>query len=90
MALHEIAPDIYRISTDVPEINLQFNRFLVRDEEPLLYHTGMRGLFPQVLEEVSRSQTSRRRCAKFSRPEGTERVIMPTAARAPSAARAAP
>lgn len=53
MAVDEIAPDTYRISTYVPEINLQFNQFLVTDDEPLLYHTGMRGLFPRVLEEVS-------------------------------------
>jgi hypothetical protein len=33
--IDEIAPDIYRISTFVPEINLQFAQFLVRDEEPL-------------------------------------------------------
>jgi len=49
----EIAPDIYQVSTFVPEGNLQFNQFLVRDEEPLLYHTGMRGLFPAVKEAVS-------------------------------------
>ena len=53
MAVNEIAPDTYRISTYVPEVNLQFNQFLVADDEPLLYHTGMRGLFPRVLEEVS-------------------------------------
>jgi hypothetical protein len=41
----EIAPDIYRISTFIPEGNLQFNQFLVRDEQPLLYHTGMKGCF---------------------------------------------
>ena len=28
----EIAPDMYRISTFIPEVNLQFNQFLVRDE----------------------------------------------------------
>ncbi len=54
MAVTEIAPDVFRISTYVPEIDMQFNQFLVRDDEPLLYHTGMRGLFPRVLEEVSR------------------------------------
>jgi flavorubredoxin len=48
----EIAPEIYRISTFVPEANLQFNQFLVRDEEPLLFHTGMRGLFPAVRDAV--------------------------------------
>ena len=52
MAIKEVAPDVYRISTYVPEINLQFNQFLVRDDEPLLFHTGMRGIFPQVREAV--------------------------------------
>jgi flavorubredoxin len=49
----EIAPDVYRISTFVPEGNLQFNQFLVRDEEPLLFHTGMKGLFPAVKDAVA-------------------------------------
>jgi hypothetical protein len=39
----EIAPDLFRISTFVPDFNLQFNQFLVRDAEPLLFHTGPRG-----------------------------------------------
>jgi hypothetical protein len=38
----EVATDIYRISVFVPEINLQFNHFLVKDEEPLLFHTGLK------------------------------------------------
>lgn len=50
----EIAADFYRISTFVPAINLQFNQFLVLDEEPLLFHTGMKGLFPTVREAVAR------------------------------------
>jgi flavorubredoxin len=49
----EIAPDIYRISTFIPEGNLQFNQFVVRDEQPLLYHTGMKGLFPAVRDAVA-------------------------------------
>ncbi len=32
----EVAPDVYRISTYVPEANLQFNQFVVKDDEPLL------------------------------------------------------
>lgn len=52
--LDEIAPDVYRISIYVPEIDLQFNHFLIQDEEPLLYHTGLRGMFPQVREAVAR------------------------------------
>jgi flavorubredoxin len=50
----EIAPDVFRINTFIPEANLGFSQFLVRDEEPLLYHTGMRALFPLVAEAVSR------------------------------------
>ena len=73
MAIDEIAPDTYRISTYVPEINLQFNQFLVKDDEPLLYHTGMRGMFPRVLEEVSRViDPSRLRWVGFSHFESDE------------------
>jgi flavorubredoxin len=49
----EIAPDVYRISTFLSEANLQFNQFLVRDEQPLLFHTGMKGLFPMVRDAVA-------------------------------------
>ncbi|PAP77266.1 MBL fold metallo-hydrolase [Rubrivirga marina] len=48
----EIAPDVFRISVFAPEIDLQFNHFLVRDDEPLLYHTGLRAMFPAVREAV--------------------------------------
>ena len=54
MRVDEIAPDIFRLSLYVPEMNIQFNQFLVRDEEPLLFHTGMKHIFPQVRENVSR------------------------------------
>jgi flavorubredoxin len=50
--IHEIAPHVHRISIFWPEINLQFNHFLVVDDEPLLYHTGMRRMFPDVLAAV--------------------------------------
>jgi flavorubredoxin len=50
----EVAPDIFRISTFIPEANLQFAQFLVRDDEPLLFHTGMKGLFPIVREAVGK------------------------------------
>src|SRR6186713_798700 len=52
--IDEIAPDLFRISLFVPEISLQFNHFVVRDEEPLLFHTGMRRMFPAVREAVAR------------------------------------
>jgi len=53
MSVTEIAPDLFRLSLFVPEMNIQFNQFLVRDDEPLLFHTGMKGMFPHVREEVA-------------------------------------
>jgi flavorubredoxin len=53
MNITEIAPDVYRLSLFIPEANLQFNQFLVKDDEPLLFHTGMRAIFPQVREAVA-------------------------------------
>jgi flavorubredoxin len=49
----EIAPDLYRISVFYPEVNLQFNHFLALDDEPLLFHTGLRRMFNEVLAGVS-------------------------------------
>ena len=52
----EIADGIYRLSTFVPEIGptgFTFNQFLIDDEEPLLFHTGQRGMFPLVSEAVA-------------------------------------
>ena len=53
MSVSEIAPDVYRISTYVPEIDMQFNQFLAKDEEPLLFHTGHRAMFPLVRDAVA-------------------------------------
>jgi flavorubredoxin len=50
----EVAPDIFRISTYVGAADLSFAQFLVRDEQPLLYHTGMRQLFADVHAAVAR------------------------------------
>ncbi len=52
--VNEIAPDLYRISVYVPQSDLQFNHFLINDDEPLLYHTGLRGMFPLIYEAVSK------------------------------------
>jgi flavorubredoxin len=52
----EIADGIYRIATFVPQVGptgFTFNQFLVRGEEPLLFHTGQRGAFPLVAEAVA-------------------------------------
>ena len=51
--VNEVAPDVFRLSTYVPAANLEFAQFLVRDEEPLLFHTGMRALFPAVRDAVA-------------------------------------
>lgn len=50
----EIAPDVYRISVYVEPFDLQFNHFLIKDEEPLLHHAGMRGMFPDLRDAVAK------------------------------------
>jgi flavorubredoxin len=56
--VNEIADGIYRLSTFVPEIappaGFTFNQFLVLGDEPLLFHTGLRKMFPLVRAAVSR------------------------------------
>jgi hypothetical protein len=49
--VHEIADGIYRINTpiDFPDgQGFSFNQYLLVDDEPLLFHTGPRQLFPVV------------------------------------------
>ena len=50
--INEIAPDLYRISIFAPQFNIQFNHFLIKDDEPLLYHAGLQGMFPVLQEAV--------------------------------------
>lgn len=52
--IHEIGPDIYRISFLMPEINLEFAQFLIKDDEPVLFHTLMKGSFPMMREAVAK------------------------------------
>jgi flavorubredoxin len=55
--INEIANGIYRLSTFIPQVEpggLAFNQFLVKGDEPLLFHTGMRGLFPLVRDAVAK------------------------------------
>ncbi|MEW5727800.1 MAG: MBL fold metallo-hydrolase [Pseudomonadota bacterium] len=56
--IDEIADGIFRLSTFVPEVaapaGFVFNQFLVRDEQPLLFHTGPRRMFPVVRAAVAR------------------------------------
>ncbi|HEY2743222.1 MAG TPA: MBL fold metallo-hydrolase [Polyangia bacterium] len=50
----EIAAGIYRIHTPVKDLpgGFSFNQYLVRDEAPLLFHTGPRGMAPLVMEAI--------------------------------------
>jgi flavorubredoxin len=52
--VQEIADGIFRINTpvEIPGGGFTFNQFLIRDEEPLLFHTGPRKMFPLVMEAV--------------------------------------
>lgn len=50
----EIAPDHYVISVYVPQFDLRFNHFLIKDDEPLLFHTGMKHMFPLIHQGVAR------------------------------------
>jgi len=49
----EITPAVYRISTFHPEYGLQFNQFLIADDEPFLMHTGFRQMFSITREGVA-------------------------------------
>ena len=54
---HEIADEIFRFSTFVPEVGptgFTFNQFLIRADEPLLFHTGPRAMFPAVRGAVAK------------------------------------
>jgi len=49
----EIASDVYRISTFHPEYRIQFNQFLIKDDEPFMMHTGFKKMFPITLAGVA-------------------------------------
>ena len=54
--IDEVADRIFRLSTFVPEIGptgFTFNQYLIDDEEPLLFHTGPRLMFPLVSEAIA-------------------------------------
>lgn len=75
--VHEIAEGIYRISTPVPvgadPAGFTFNQYLVVDDEPLLFHTGPRRLFPRVRDAVARVlPVARLRWVGFSHVEADE------------------
>ena len=48
----EVAPDVYRISTFHPDFGIQFNQFLIKDDEPFIMHTGMKKMFTITRDAV--------------------------------------
>ena len=71
-----IAPGIYRINTPIqipggPDFN--FNQYLVADDDPLLFHTGPRRMFPLVAEAIGKVlPLERLRYVAFSHFEADE------------------
>lgn len=74
--INEIADGVYRLSTFIPQVpptGLAFNQFLVMGEEPMLFHTGMRALFPLVREAVAKLMAPERlRWISFGHYEADE------------------
>jgi flavorubredoxin len=53
--VHEVADGIYRINTPFADLpgGFSFNQYLIVDDDPLLFHTGPRRMFPLVREAVA-------------------------------------
>jgi flavorubredoxin len=73
----EIAPNIYRFSTFRPQSGIVFNQFLIDADEPLLFHTGQKWLFPQLREAMARvMDPARLRWITFGHYEADESGAM--------------
>jgi flavorubredoxin len=75
--IDEIAPNIFRLSTFVGEVappaGFAFYQFLLLGDEPLLFHTGQRFLFPLVRAAVERLMpVERLRWSSFGHFESDE------------------
>lgn len=74
----EIAENIYRISTPMPPsegmpAGFTFNQFLIVDDLPLLYHTGLRGIFPLTRDAIATVMpVAKLRYVAFSHVEADE------------------
>jgi len=71
----EIDAGVFRISTPMPGIpgGFSFNQYLALDDEPLLFHTGPRKLFPAVREAIEHVMPADRlRWIGFSHVEADE------------------
>jgi len=87
--IDEIADQIYRISTPTDAVpgGFSFNQFLIVDDDPLLFHTGLRGTFPLVKEAVGRVMpVEKLKYVSFSHFEADEcGALNPFLAAAPNA-----
>ena len=54
--IHEVAPRIFRINTplDIPGGAFSFNQYLIAADEPLIFHTGPKKMFPLVAEAIGK------------------------------------
>ena len=50
----EVGEDIFQLTTHVEDINFSFNQYLLRFDEPVLFHTGGRQFFPLVRDAVAK------------------------------------
>jgi flavorubredoxin len=73
--IDEINDGIYRIHTPVTSMpgGFSFNQYLVVDDQPLLFHTGPRGMFPAVRDAIAKVMPPERlRWISFSHVESDE------------------
>jgi len=75
--IHEIARGIYRINTPIPipggPGKFNFNQYLILDDEPMLFHTGPRRIFPLVQEAIGHvMQVTKLRYVSLSHFEADE------------------
>ncbi|MEY2553311.1 MAG: hypothetical protein QOC57_1171 [Ilumatobacteraceae bacterium] len=49
----EVADGVHQLTTHIAEMDFGLNQYLIAAEEPMIFHTGMRGLFPLVSAGIS-------------------------------------
>jgi flavorubredoxin len=78
--IDEVADGIFRLSSWVPKVTAEgftFNQFLIRAEQPMLFHCGHRAMFPQISEAVAKLiPIERLRWIGFSHLEADESGAM--------------
>jgi flavorubredoxin len=75
--IDEITTGIYRVSTYIDQADFTFNQYLIDADQPLLFHCGMRGLFPLVSTTVAKvAPLARLRWISFGHWEADESGAM--------------